>query len=99
MVQIPAVRTKVDRTVTQLHGRVTNGFTTGMAQRILREPAAIVTKTGKAGKEIDVPSTIQHLAKAVGNEEFLRTKYYKDFHKGQYDSKFFNAALKNKVEN
>lgn len=63
-----------------------------MAQRILREPGALVKKHG--GTEIDMAATIEHLAMPVNKEEFLRSKYYKDFHKGHYGSEFFNDALK-----
>jgi hypothetical protein len=46
----------------------------------------------RANKEDDISSAIPSPPDV--NEEFLRTEYYKNFHKGNYYSKFFDDAAK-----
>lgn len=63
----------------------------GLAQRILREQSnTLAAKAGKVKNMIDMPKSVPKEL----DEEFLRTKYYKDFHKGYYHSKYFDAANK-----
>ena len=65
----------------------------GLAQRILREQANVqLLKSEKVEKVDDLsPTSFNRL---IAKEEFLRTEYYKDFHKGYYHSKFFDEVSK-----
>ena len=65
----------------------------GLAQRILREQANFqLLKSEKVEKVDDLsPTSFNQL---MAKEEFLRTGYYKDFHKGYYHSKFFDEVSK-----
>lgn len=61
----------------------------GLAQRIIREQSN--TQGAKPFKNMDdIPKSVP----TQDNEEFLRTEYYKNFHRGLYHSKYFDAANK-----
>lgn len=66
-------------------------LTAGMAQRIFREQSTTqAAKAAKVKNMGDIPKSVPK----VLDEKFLRTKYYKEFHKGHYHSKYFDAANK-----
>lgn len=66
---------------------------TGLAQVILRElPNVQLLRSDMATKETDTCSC--EPKQSVKSEEYLRTEYYKNFHKGHYDLKYFYAAGK-----
>jgi hypothetical protein len=66
---------------------------TGMAQMILREQPNIQLVRSENATEVANACSCEPKT-SVNNEEYLRTEYYKNFHKGHYDLKHFYAAAK-----
>jgi hypothetical protein len=65
----------------------------GLAQRILREQPNIQFLSSDKVKQVnDMSSSVPD--QTEDKEEFLRTEYYKNFHKGDYHRKYFAAAAK-----
>lgn len=66
---------------------------TGMAHMILREQPSIQFVRSENVTEVANARSCEPKT-SVNNEEYLRTEYYKNFHKGHYDLKHFYAAAK-----